>query len=229
MKSTVVLKSSDRQIFGITVKQQTKNKFMSVSDLQSVYEKARWVHGWSDRRINDILQSNQVQERIYYLLSEREIIKTTFPAFMEMAEKEGIVKCMKGLDVWKTTGRGETRSVYCDPYIWVLMAMELNPMLYAKVVMWLTDSLIFDRIEAGTEYQPMNSAIKNLVRTPDYIKYAKAINKKVFGHHQYGMRNLASASELRKIADIEKFITQGIEMGMITHEKGICKAIELYK
>lgn len=229
MKSNVVLKSTDREIFGITIQQQTKGQFISITDLQKAYEKARWVHGWTDRRINDIMQYAPVQERIYHLLKERQMIETGVPAFTEMCKNEGIVKVLKGLGVWKTTGKGENRSVYCDPYIWVLLAMELNPMIYAKVVIWLTDSLIFDRIEAGSEYRPMNAAIKKICNEPDYIKYAKMINEKVFGFHKSGMRNLASASELRKIADIEKFITQGVEMGMITKESGIEKAISLYK
>lgn len=229
MKQNVTLSSVDREIFGITVKQQTKNKFMSTSDLQAAYDKARWIHGWSDRAISGIMRGKDFIERAYYLLKERGIIEMQICTFIEMAEKEGIVKFLKGLGVWKTTGKGANRSVYCDPYIWVLLAMELNPMLYAKVVFWLTDSLIFDRIEAGTEYRPMNAAIKKVCSNPDYTKYAKMINTKVFGHHQSGMRNIASASELRKIADIEKFVTQGIEMGMITHESGVQKAINMYK
>lgn len=229
MKTNVTLKSSDRDLFGIVVRQDTKGQFLSVSDLQSAYEKARWVYGWSDKRVNDILSGITTKERIYYLLKERNLIKAEIAVFMEMVEKEGLTKVLKGLGVYKTTGRGSNKTVMSDPYIWVLLAMELNPMLYAKVVMWLTDTLIFDRIDAGNEFKPMNSAIGTIVEKPDYPKYAKMINKKVFGHHQSGMRNLASASELRKIADIEKFITQGIEMGMITHEKGILKALELYK
>lgn len=229
MKQNVTLLSTDRQVFGITVKQQTKNKFMCVSDLQSAYDKARWTFGWSDRSVSGIMRGKDFLERAYYLLKERNLVEMQICTFTELAEKEGIVKFLKGLDVWKTTGKGANRAVYCDPYIWVLLAMELNPMLYAKVVFWLTDSLIFDRIEAGTEYRPMNAAIKSIVNNPDYTKYAKMINKKVFGHHQSGMRNIASASELRKIADIEKFITQGIEMGMITKEGGVDKAISLYK
>jgi hypothetical protein len=52
-----------------------------------------------------------------------------------------------------------------------------------------------------------------------------AINNKVFGRHMAGMRNLASAKELRKVADIEKFITQSIEMGFIRTENDVIKAI----
>lgn len=228
MKSNVILKSIDRTLFGVTIQQSTKDHLFSVTDLQRAYEKARWAHGWSDRRINDILQYKPVQERLYYLLQEKELIKTGLPAFMEMVDKEGIVKVLKGVGAWKATGRGENKTVLCDPYIWVLLAMELNPIIYAKVVMWLTDSLVFDRIEAGTEFMPMNSAIKEVVKSPDYPKFAKTINVKVFGQHQSGMRNLASSKELRKIADIEKFIIHAIKSKYITNEAQIIKAIETY-
>jgi hypothetical protein len=229
MKTSVVLKSSDRQLFGVTIKQRTKQQFLSITDLQKAYEVARWQHGWTDRRVNNILQTDSVQERVYYLLYERDIIKASLPAFMEMVQNEGIVKVLKGLGTWSTTGRGSDKAVFCDPYVWMLVAMELNPMIYAKVVMWLTDSLVMDRIEAGSEYLPMNSAIRTVSKNPDYGKFAKAINIKVFGHHQNGMRNLASAKELKKIADIEKFITNAIQLGWIKTDETILKAIENYK
>ena len=116
-----------------------------------------------------------------------------------------------------------------DPYVWVLLAMELNPMLYAKVIIWLTDTLIFNRIEAGSEYLPMNAAIKKCIGNPDYTKFAKAINVAVFGKHMTGMRNLASAKELRKITEIEKFVINAIERGWLKKEEQILEAIKTYK
>jgi hypothetical protein len=226
MKTNVILKSKDRDLFGITIRQNTKEQFLSVSDLQKAYEIARWQYGWSDRRVNDILQYEPVQLRVYYLLLESGIIKTTQPAFMEMCKNEGITKVLKGLGVYKTTGRGAEKTVSANPYIWMLLAMELNPMIYAKVVIWLSDSLIFDRIEAGNEYKPMNEAIKKVVQNPDYRKFAKAINEKVFGNHLTGMRNLASANELKKISKIEQFITQGISIGMIKNEEQVIYSIK---
>jgi hypothetical protein len=223
MKNNITLSSKDRELFGVTIRQNTKESFLSVTDLQKAYEKARWMYGWSDRKVADIMQTEITKERIYYLLKERDFIKTNIMGFMDMVEKEGLTKVLKGLGLYKTTGRGDNKSVMADPYIWVLLAMELNPMLYAKVIIWTTDSLIFDRIEAGSEYLPMNSKIKEIIQSPDYPKFAKLINKKVFGHHQSGMRNLASAKELRKIADVEKTIITAIDNSWIKSEEDLIK------
>jgi len=219
MKTNVVLSSADRELFGIAIRQNTKDSFLSISDLQNAYEIARWQHGWGERRIDNIMQTTAFKERVFYVLENQGVIKTSILGFMEMVEKEGIAKVLKGLGVYKTTGARTTKQTFANPYIWILLAMELNPMIYARVIVWLTDTLIFDRIDAGSEYMPMNSKIKEVITDPNYSEYAKAINRKVFGNHITGMRNLASAKELRKIADIEKQVIVAIEMGWIDDEK----------
>ena len=226
MKTNVVLESKDRDLFGITIKQETRTGFLSVSELQKAYEKARWQYGWSEMNIASLMQSKKMIERLFYILKEKDFIKVELSIFIEMCEKEGITKVLKGLGVWKTTGKGNTRVVMCDPYIWISIALELNPIIYAKVIGFITDSLIFDRIEAGSEFKPMNNAIKSIIPNPEYPKYAIAINKKVFGTHLSGMRNLATAQELKKITKIEQFITNAIEMGMIRTDEQILKTIQ---
>jgi hypothetical protein len=221
MKTNVILKSSDRNLFDVTIRQNTKNQFLSITDLEIAYEKARNIHGWKEKRVRDILNTNDSQSKIYYLLKERGLIEARFLAFMEMVENEGIANTLKNLNVWKTTGRGENRQVMCDAYIWMLVAMEMNPMLYAKVVIWLTDSLIFNRIKAGDEYLPMNRAISNVVEEPNYAKYAVLINQKVFGKHETGIRNTANSDQLNKITKIESFIVEAIDNGYMTSEDAI--------
>lgn len=226
MKSNVILSSTDRELFGITIRQNTREQFLSVSDLQKAYETARWQYGWSERRVDNIMQTNDFKERVYYILESQGIIKTTILGFMEMVEREGISKVLKGLGVYKTTGARVNKQVMADPYIWVLLAMELNPMIYAKVVIWLTDSLIFNRIEAGSEYLPMNTKIKSIIQSPNYAEIAKLINIKVFGQHVSGMRNLASAKELRQISDIEKQVITAIDMEWIKNEDGLYRFLK---
>jgi len=226
MLTNVTMKSQDRELFGIIIRQETKNGFLSLTELQKAYEIARWQYGWSEINIASLMQSNKMLERLYYVLKEKDIIKVEFPTFIEMANKEGITKVLKGLQLWKTTGKGANRTVMCDPYIWTAIALELNPMIYAKVISFITDSLIFDRIEAGNEFKPMNQAIKSIVPSPDYKKYSIAINEKIFGKHMTGMRNLANAKQLQKITDIEKFITQGISIGMIKNDEQLIYSIK---
>lgn len=228
MKQNQVLSSSDRELFGITIRQHTKNQMLSVTDLQKSYEKARFMHGWKDRKVNHIIDTDDFKERVYYILENMGLVKTDISVFMEMLNREGIVKSLKGLGVWKTTGRGENKMVVANPYVWVLIAMEMNPMIYAKVVTWLTDSLIFQRLEAGKGYAPMNSAIDKIISKPNYPEYARIINIKVFGEHIRGIRNLASAEELRKIAKIEEFVFNAINMKLIDNEEKLLSAINNY-
>ena len=229
MKTNVILSSSDRELFGITIRQNTREQFLSVTDLQRAYEKGRWVHGWSGQSINQLLLTDDLAKKSYGVLLESNLINCDFLKFMEMVEKESLIKVLKKLGVYKVVGRGSGKTVMAHPYIWMAIAMELNYIIYGKVIKWLTDSLIFDRMDAGSEYLPMNASIKALIKNSDYVKVAIAINVRVFGVHQTGMRNLASSSELRKIADIEKFVMNAIENGWLKTESDILKAIRDYK
>lgn len=181
---------------------------------------------------NELEQLNCIGQRAvfkYGVLLEANVVKCDMLKFMEMVKQNGLITVLKRLDVYRVTGRGDNKQVMAHPYVWLSIAIELNYILYGKVVKWLSDTLILDRVEAGSEYLPMNTAIKSIVFNPNYSIYAIAINEKVFGVHKTGMRNLASAKELRKIADIEKFIINAIEQKWISTENEIISAIKNYK
>ena len=86
MKTNVIMKSKDRELFGIVIKQETKNNFLSVTELQKAYEIARWQYGWSEINISSLMQSQKFKERIYYVLKDRDVIKTELSAFIEMCK-----------------------------------------------------------------------------------------------------------------------------------------------
>lgn len=228
MKNNIILRSSDRELFGVTIRQNTKEEFLSVTDLQKAFEKGKWMYGWTGQRINDLMLTDELAKKCYGVLLECGFVKSDMSDFMEMVKKEGLVNVLKGLGVYKTTGRGENKQVMAHPYIWMSIAIELNYILYGKVVVWLADTLIFDRVEAGNEFKPMNAAIKSIMPNPDYKKYAIAINERVFGKHVTGMRNMASAKELRSITKIEQFISQAINFGMIKDEEQIIPLIKTF-
>lgn len=218
MKSNVIMHSPDRELFGIKIRQETKTGFLNLSDLQEAYTVARVLNSWKDKRIDDILSSKANTERIYYILKERNLINTEFSAFIENCENIGLVKYLKTIGFYKTTGARSTKTTWCDPYIWVLIAMELSPMLYARVVIWLGDKLILNRIEAGNFYKSLSKALgkfKASGQEIDYVKLAKALNHKIFGRHETGIRNLATKEQLQKLYELESNLAFAIDMGFL--------------
>lgn len=225
MKTNITMESvKDRELYGVIIKQETKTGFMSLTDLQEAYTHARVLNGWKDYRITHVLESVQNHERIYYVLKELGLIKTGFTAFMEQVELLGITKVLKESGAYKTTGRGENKRVMCNPYIWVLVAMELNPQLYAKVVTWLTDKLILNRIEAGNFYKTLSSSLAR-IQSPDYTRIAIELNKRIFGKHETGIRNTGSKEELEELTRLEDRVAFAIDRGYIKTNDQIIDAI----
>ena len=218
MKTAVTMVSKDRELFGVTIRQDTKTQFLSVTDLQEAYTRARIEKGWNDRRIEHILSNEESAERIYYILEKQGFIKTGFPAFIEEVKKTSLIKVMKKYGVYKTVGARNNRSVSCNPYIWVLLALELNPEIYATVVMWLTDNLIINRIEAGDRYNDLCRAA-SIFPDVDYRVIAKGLNYIVFNIHETLLRNKATQEQLKELDDLQKSLAFAIDMGYIKSYK----------
>ena len=214
MKTNITMMSKDRVLFGVTIRQDTKTQFLSVTDLQEAYTRARIEKGWSDRRIEHILSNYESSERIYYILEKQGLIKTGFIAFMEEVKSSSLVKVMKKYGVYKTVGARQNKHVSCNPYIWVLLALELNPEIYATVVIWLTDNLIINRIEAGDKYNDLCRAASKF-QDVDYRVIAKGLNYIVFNIHETMIRNKATQEELKELDDLQKSLAFAIDMGYI--------------
>jgi hypothetical protein len=226
MKSNVILTSSDRQLFGIQVRQETQTSFLNLSDLQDAYDSVRVQKGWSVRRIDHIVATDQFKERVYYILAKQGFINTNFTGFMKDIETEGNAKTLKSLEAWKTTGRAENKTSWCNPYIWVMIAMEMNPELYAEVVMWLTDKLILNRIEAGNFYKGLTAQLYKW-KAPNYALIASLINRVVFGRHEVGIRQKASEKELKTLSEFERTLAYLIENGFIKTENELIAHLKI--
>lgn len=230
LTNVTMLSDSDRNLFGVTIRQQTKGEMLSLTDLQEAYTHARIKNGWRDKRISDILKYDQNTERIFYILNEQKLIfdKSDLTRFYENVKEKGMTKVLKEYGVYKTTGRGENKMVVCNPYIWMLVAMELNPMLYAKVVTWVTDKLILNRIEAGDFYNELASALYKLPDT-NYPELGKSLNMKIFGKHESGLRNKGSEKELENLKKLEYGLAFGINQGWIKNMDQVKKTIDEFE
>lgn len=230
MKTNVIMESEkDRELFGVVIRQGTKDSMLSLTDLQEAYTHARVLNGWCEKRIDHILTRTENVERIFYILFEQKIINVRFHTFMQLVDEKGIIKVLKELGVYKTTGARASKTIYCNSYLWVLIAMELNPMLYAKVITWLSDKLICNRIDACDLNNTLRSSLHSKIENPDYAEINRALNIKIFGHHQTGMRNLASTEELKKLNKLQENITFCIDMGFLHNSKDVINAIQKCK
>lgn len=212
MKTNVTMVSEDRELFGVRIRQQTANSMLCLSDLEHAYTKARVQNGWVEKNITRILNDNT--EVLFYLLEKQGIIKLPMCTFIDNIEKQGFAKYMKSIGAYKTTGARSTKSVWVNPYIFVMVAMELNPLFKANVIDWLTDSLIINRIEAGSFYRELSKAMSK-IDNPDYVKIAKALNYIVFNKHETGLRNTATQKQLLELKNIEEKLAFAINMGYI--------------
>jgi hypothetical protein len=242
----MVLSSTDRVLMGIQVRQETKTGFLNLSDLQAAYDTVRVGMGWDDRRIDRIMSTDTFKERAFYVIAEenpqalaefmglqpsdnQHFITTQIGGVMERIDNQGITSFLKELGMWRTAGARNTKTAWCNPYIWVLIAMEMNPYMYAKVVKWVSDTLIFNRIEAGNLYKTLTQQIARLSDKPNYAAIAIALNRKVFGRHEAGIRQLVSKDELKRLSKIEQELALFIENDFITSEQQLMDFIDKRK
>jgi hypothetical protein len=226
LKNIIIKSTADRNLFGVTIKQQADTGMLCLTDLKESYMHGRVEKGWGHREITDFVQYRPFQEKVYYTLKELGFMNKSIHLFIENIESKGFIKYMKELGVYKTKGTRAEMQIYCNPYLWVMFAMELNPEIYAKVVIWLTDDLLFNRLEACSNYREMNEQIKDKLKLDkdDYLVYvevATLINTKVFGKHINGIRNLATKDQLKLINKIEVTIADLLRIGMLKDFKDI--------
>jgi hypothetical protein len=218
MKTNLILSSPDRVLFGVTIKQQSQTSFLNLSDLQDAYDSVRVQNGWTSKRIDHVTQTEDFKERSFYILEKQGLINTSFKGFIEKCQKDGIVAVLKEAGAWQTTGARHTRTTWANPYIWIMVAMEMNPKIYAEAVMWLTDSLILNRIEAGNFYKDFTYQLKEKFINPNYAKIATEINKVVFGKHELGIRQMANQKDLKRLADFETLLANLLKDDFIKSE-----------
>ena len=116
--------------------------------------------------------------------------------------------------MYKTMGVREERRVICDPYVWVMIALEMNPEIYADVIFWVTDKLIINRIEVGDRYNTLSRAVARF-DDADYRSMAKALNWIVFNQHETNIRNRATQEQLRELEQLQSNLAFSIEAGFI--------------
>ncbi len=130
METEVVMK---RKLFGQEIKQKSKSEFFSATDL--VRAGNRW-------RIQNNLQPFNLSEW-----------------FRQRKVKEFINELEREFETVKISGRGRGHNTWVHPYLFIDLALALNPKLKIEVYKWLYDELIKYRNDSGDSYKKMVGAL----------------------------------------------------------------------
>lgn len=214
MKTNVIMKSTDRMLFGELVKQGTKNGELNISDLERIAAKRNAMAGYSIKQVGEVLARKDNIERIYYILRKQNVITLDISKFIEVVQEKGITTTLKLIGAWRTTGARQTKTSWANPYIWMLLALEMSPEIYGESVVWLSDKLIINRIEAGNMYNGLTAAISKF-KDKDWVVLAKALNYVIFNRHETGIRNTASQHELKELEELERQMTFAVDFGYV--------------
>jgi len=59
LKTNITLASTDRELFGTTIRHQTVNGFLNLSDLIESYTQNRVKNGWPEKNITAIMENDK--------------------------------------------------------------------------------------------------------------------------------------------------------------------------
>lgn len=228
MKSNLILSSESRELLGRNISVMSKDGFVCITEVMEALNEKRKSIGLEARRLDHLFATNGFQEKMKSLV--KELSANNICTVMKSTVQKEVLKIGKMTDLKKygmayRKGKGEGQKWYINPYFFVMIALELDPEIYAKVIIWLHDGFMEDRNAAGEAYIKMSSAVARLVSDKSQLsdkisRVAKAINFIVFNKHESGIRNTATKNQLNDIVAVENVITGVIDGGFIdTYDK----------
>jgi len=144
METAVIMK---RKLFDCEISQNSKTEFFSATDLMRAGNKWRILNLLSPLDMGDF----------FNLKSTKEFIN-------ELEKKYGVVKI---------SGRGRGKHTWIHPYLFLDLALALNPKLKIDVYSWLFDYLIKYRNDSGDSYKKMCGAL--YITTSNKSNFSKDI------------------------------------------------------
>ena len=156
MKTEVIM---ERTLFNMPIKQKSKSEFLSATDLVKAGNKWRALNGMSSFILKDYFRQKGVID------------------FMEKLKEEyGTIK---------VSGKGRSTNTWVHPYLFLDIALAINPVFKVEVYKWLYDLLLKYRNDSGDSYNKMcgalfeNSSVKSQFHIN--IKKVASIIKKECG------------------------------------------------
>lgn len=133
MKTEVIMK---RKLFDGEISQKHKSTYLSATDLLKVGNKWRVANKMQIVKFQDWKKTKQTKE---------------FIATLEAELNEKVI----------ITARGRGKHTWVHPYIFIDLALSINPKFKIEVYSWLYDELLKYRNYSGDSYKKMAGALYN--------------------------------------------------------------------
>jgi hypothetical protein len=144
MLTEVIVK---RELMGCEISQKSKTEMLSATDLVKAGNKFRILNGLQIFDVNEYFRR-----------------KSTIEFIKSMEEKFGEIKVVS---------KGKNQHTWVHPFIFIDIALAINPAFKVEVYGWLFDKLLRYRNESGDSYKKMAGALfvnqSNKARFPEYI------------------------------------------------------------
>ena len=128
-----------------------------------------------------------------------------------------------------TVIKGKYGGTWMSPLLFIDFAMWLNPTFKLKVLKFVYDELIKQRIDAGDGYLKLSASGQKL-KGYDYVEVAKAIQWIVYKTTGKGLRQSASQEQLAEINDIQTKLSFAIDFGYIkSYQQLISEMQKMYR
>lgn len=148
----------ERQIMGVTVRQNHKTKMFNANDLHKLANEHRKVEGLKPKQLAQYFELEGTQE---------------------LMKEVCLTEVLKLEDVKKST-RGKQGGTWVHPILFVDLAMWYSPKLKVRIINWVLDGLMEIRDESGESFKRMNSVLSRTFPTEfenplSFIKVSRAI------------------------------------------------------
>lgn len=166
MKTEVIMK---RKLFDYEISQKSKSEFFSATDLVRAGNAWRLSNGYEIFNLNKWLLNKSTKDFLSVLKNEYGEIKIN--------------------------STGKNSHTWVHPFLFIKIALALNPKLEVKVYKWLYDLLLKYRNDSGDSYKKMTGSI--LINIPNKSKFTDTI--------------ISTAKKIKKKLNVDKWETANEE------------------
>lgn len=209
-----------QEILGKSIRQQTKNKFLSLTD---VLENFKSITPDLDKRIADYFDLSTTKAKIEQVYS-REFSNSGDLRDLSYADIHSSIVEAK---------RGNNGGTYAHPLIFLDFCMWLSLDFWYYAMKVIENHLIDYRIDAGDDYKEMCRVFKEAINpiNPDEYKYEAMMINDVCFNLLFITRNELPEDDLKKLNKAQEINIKLLKKGILNRQdrkKKIKDFLELY-